>query len=87
MSPQDYTVGQRWISDAEPELGLGTLVKREHRTITFIFPASGESRIYASKNAPITRVLLQPGDVTESSDGQILKVESVREIDGLMLYV
>ncbi|MCP4126405.1 MAG: RNA polymerase-associated protein RapA, partial [Gammaproteobacteria bacterium] len=84
---QDYTVGQRWISDAEPELGLGTLVKREHRTITFIFPASGESRIYASKNAPITRVLLQPGDVTESSDGQILKVESVREIDGLMLYV
>ncbi len=87
MSPQNHTVGQRWISDAEPELGLGTLVKREQRTITFVFPASGESRIYATGNAPITRVLLQPGDITESSEGLILKVESVRERDGLLLYI
>jgi len=86
MSPTTYTIGQRWISDAEPELGLGTLVKQEARTISFIFMASGESRIYARDNAPITRVMLQPGDITESMDGLVFKVESVQVIGGLMLY-
>jgi len=86
MSPTTYTIGQRWISDAEPELGLGTLVKQDARTISFIFMASGESRIYARDNAPITRVMLQPGDITESMDGLVIKIESVQEIGGLMLY-
>jgi len=81
-----YTVGQRWISDAEPELGLGTLIKHEGRTITLLFPASGESRIYAMENAPVTRIMLQPGDITESRDGWILKVNSVRQENGLLVY-
>ncbi len=48
--------------------------------------ASGESRIYARDNAPITRVILQPGNITESMDGLVIKIESAQEIDGLMLY-
>jgi ATP-dependent helicase HepA len=86
IDPTTFTIGQRWISDAEPELGLGTLVRKEARTITLMFMASGESRIYAADNAPITRVILQPGDITESMDGWTLKVESAHEADGLMLY-
>ncbi len=87
MPTQNYTIGQRWISDAEPELGLGILVKREGRNISFVFPASGESRIYALGNAPLTRIMLQPGDITESRDGWSLKVESVRDNAGLLVYV
>lgn len=81
-----YIEGQRWISDAEPELGLGTLIKHEGRTISLLFPASGESRIYAIDNAPINRVILQPGDITEDKNGAILKIISSREESGLYFY-
>lgn len=86
MSTITYSVGQRWISDAEPELGLGTLIKHEGRTITLLFPASGESRIYARESAPVNRVILQPGDITESGDGWILNITSVRQESGLFIY-
>jgi ATP-dependent helicase HepA len=86
MSTIKYVEGQRWISDAEPELGLGTLIKHEGRTITLLFPASGESRIYAIDNAPVTRVVLQPGDITEDRDGTILKIVSARGENGLYVY-
>ncbi|MEJ2530010.1 MAG: hypothetical protein P8Z39_08080 [Gammaproteobacteria bacterium] len=87
MPSENYAIGQRWISDAEPELGLGILVKQEGRNINFIFPASGESRIYALENAPLTRIRLQAGDITESRDGWSLKVESVRDVAGILVYV
>jgi ATP-dependent helicase HepA len=86
MSNNTYIPGQRWISDAEPELGLGTLIKHEIRTITLLYPASGETRIYAKDNAPITRVTLQPGDITEDVHGSILKIVSVREDSGIYFY-
>ena len=47
-----YTLGQRWISDAEPDLGLGTIVEIETRQIEVIFPASGQKRRYAQATAP-----------------------------------
>lgn len=86
MPTMRYVEGQRWISDAEPELGLGTLLKHEGRTITLLFPASGETRIYAIDNAPVTRVILQPGDITEDNHGSVLKIVSVREESGLQFY-
>ncbi|MFB3100067.1 MAG: hypothetical protein ACE1ZM_01325, partial [Gammaproteobacteria bacterium] len=30
----DYIPGQRWISDAESRMGLGTVLSSEHRTVT-----------------------------------------------------
>ncbi len=38
-----FSLGQRWISDAESELGLGTIVSIEGRMLTLLFAASGES--------------------------------------------
>ncbi len=86
MSTTEYTLGQRWVSDAEPELGLGSLIQQEGRTITLFFPATGETRIYAAESAPITRVILQPGDITESVEGWILTITSVRQEHGLCIY-
>ena len=48
--------GQRWISDSEPELGLGSLLRLSTRTVTVVFPACGETREYALDNAPLRRV-------------------------------
>ena len=39
-----FTLGQRWISDTESELGLGTVVALDARMVTLLFPAIGENR-------------------------------------------
>ena len=84
---QNFIRGQRWISDTESELGLGTIAKVEGRNISVIFPASGERRVYAAHNAPLTRVKFVKGDKIPSQEERMLTVESVREDDGLMSYI
>ncbi|KAA9002645.1 RNA polymerase-associated protein RapA [Affinibrenneria salicis] len=81
-----FTLGQRWISDTESELGLGTVVALDTRMVTLLFPASGENRLYARNDAPITRVIFNPGDTVTSHEGWQLKVEDVREENGLLIY-
>ena len=84
---QTFTLGQRWISDTESELGLGIIAKIEGRTVTVLFPASGESRLYASHNAPLTRVSFNKGDTIPSQEGWKLTIESVSEEEGLLTYI
>ncbi|VEC93914.1 ATP-dependent helicase HepA [Salmonella enterica subsp. enterica] len=38
-----FTLGQRWISDTESELGLGTVVAMDARTVTLLFPSTGKT--------------------------------------------
>ena len=57
-----FTVGQRWVSQSEPKLGLGIITEFENRRVTISFPASSEVRTYASENAPISRVMYKSGD-------------------------
>ncbi|RKF14548.1 RNA polymerase-associated protein RapA [Alginatibacterium sediminis] len=82
-----FALGQRWISDSESELGLGTIVALEGRTISVLFPANGENRVYARQEAPITRVRFNPGDQVNSAEGWSLKVQDIEEVDGILLYV
>lgn len=42
-----FALGQRWISDTESDLGLGTVVALDARTVTLMFAASEENRVYA----------------------------------------
>ena len=53
-----YVLGQRFVSDAEPELGLGRVEHIEKRSPVLRFPASDTLRRYASGGAPIRRVAL-----------------------------
>ena len=46
-----FTLGQRWISDTESELGLGTVVAVDARTVTLLFPSTGENRLYARSDS------------------------------------
>lgn len=88
MAKQDnLALGQRWLSDTEAELGLGTIVLIETRTVTVLFPATGESRVYASQTAPLTRIKFAVDDTVKSHEGWELVVEHVEEIDGQLIYV
>ncbi|MBP2169748.1 ATP-dependent helicase HepA [Erwinia toletana] len=82
-----YTLGQRWISDTESELGLGTIVALDARMVTVLFPATGENRLYARNDSPITRVIFNPGDTVTSHEGWQLEVEEALSDKGLMTYV
>lgn len=82
-----FTLGQRWISDTESELGLGTVVAIDPRMVTLLFPATGENRLYARNDSPITRVMFNPGDTVTSHEGWELKVDEVKEENGLIAYV
>lgn len=74
-----FALGQRWISDTESDLGLGTVVALDARTVTLMFAASEENRVYASNDAPVTRVIFNVGDVVECQEGWSLRVEQVVE--------
>ncbi len=81
-----YQPGQRWISDSEAELGLGTILTEDGRLLTVLFPATGETRQYAQRNAPLTRVRFAPGDEITHYEGWKLTVQQVEEEDGLLCY-
>jgi len=83
---QEYVAGQRWISDTESDLGLGTILEVEHRQITVVFLATGDTRIYAKETAPLTRVAFQAGDSITSHEGWQLAVDAAIEEDGLLTY-
>lgn len=81
-----WTRGQRWVSDGEPELGLGIIRKSGDGRVEIVFPAAGETRIYAIDSAPLRRVRFMPGDRIKDHSGAETTVERVREERGLRIY-
>lgn len=81
-----FSKGQRWISDTEPDLGLGTIIDQNHRQITVVFLASGETRIYAKETAPLTRIRFAAGDTLTTHDNRSVTVEEALEEEGCLLY-
>lgn len=84
---QDYKLGQRWISDTESQMGLGTVMSIDARSVTIVFLATGETRIYSIQTAPLRRVSFGIGDIVQSHEGWSLRIESVREENGLFRYL
>jgi len=83
---QEFITGQRWICDADSQLGLGTVVAFDARTVTIEFLASGETRSYSIHSAPLTRVIFSVGDTVPSHAGWMLTVKSISEDNGLLSY-
>ncbi|MFK7828421.1 MAG: RNA polymerase-associated protein RapA [Congregibacter sp.] len=81
-----YSIGQRWLSHADSELGLGIIVEHEMRRVTVHFPAVEEERTYAIDNAPLTRVRLREGEAMTTRDGRTFTISAVHEDQGLLLY-
>ncbi|MBW7894444.1 MAG: RNA polymerase-associated protein RapA, partial [Opitutaceae bacterium] len=80
-------VGQRCLSEREPELGLGVVAAVEHARITVEFPATRERRIYATGTPVLQRVRFNPGDKVTTRSGTVLEIEEVVEETGLLTYV
>jgi len=86
MSSNIPIKGQRWVSDSEPELGLGIILKAEFGQVKVFFPAVGGVRNYALESAPLRRVQFAPGDRIKSHEGENLVVEAVENRGGLFVY-
>lgn len=84
--PQQYQPGQRWISDSEAELGLGTVLTCDGRLLTLLYPSTGETRQYSQRNAPLTRVRFVPGDEISHFEDWRMTVHEIEEKDGLLIY-
>ena len=82
-----FKPGQRFVSQLEPDLGLGTVAEIQGRTVKFNFPAVGQSRMYRADSAPVDRYVLQPGETAKSEKGTSFAVESTKDVDGLIVYV
>ncbi len=85
MSINVYVPGQRYHSNAEPELGLGTVMRVEGRAVQVVFTLSGIVRQYAQASAPLARAEFKVGDVVRV-DGEKLEITAVTEKSGLRLY-
>ncbi|MCR9103969.1 MAG: RNA polymerase-associated protein RapA [Gammaproteobacteria bacterium] len=83
----DYIIGQRWVSHADAQLGLGVVVDFEGRRVTLAFPAVGEERTYATDNAPLTRLRFKVGDLISTTEEVELVVSQVHEQNGLLMYI
>ncbi|MDQ7730890.1 RNA polymerase-associated protein RapA [Halomonas sp. SpR8] len=83
----DFSPGQRWISDGEAELGLGTVLNCDARSVTILFSASQETRTYNTRQAPLTRVMFGSGDRVLSADGWQIIVDDSKESGGLITYI
>jgi ATP-dependent helicase HepA len=78
--------GQRYMSETEPELGLGLVSDIADKQLTVLFRAADTQRTYGLKTAPLKRVLFQVGDKVKSREGVEFSVESFDEVDGLVVY-
>ncbi|MBA2650093.1 MAG: RNA polymerase-associated protein RapA [Legionella sp.] len=82
-----FTIGQRWISNTESQLGLGIITELNGRQVHISFPAAEEERIYSKDNAPLSRIIFKEGEEINTSTLTKLIVSGVQEEQGLLLYI
>lgn len=84
---KQFIIGQRWISESEPELGLGVIVEVEAKTVTCFFPAAKVDRRYGTQTAPLRRIRFVEGDEVKGQGGEVFIVESISETAGIVTYL
>jgi ATP-dependent helicase HepA len=82
----EFAIGQRFVSEAEPELGLGTINQVESKTIKIIFSGSHTERTYGTRGAPLKRVVFTVGDEITWLDGTKAVIEVVETINHVNFY-
>lgn len=87
MAHTEFVPGQRWISNTEAELGLGIVVECANRRVEISFPAAGDSRTYATDNAPLSRVCYEPDEQIRNDDGVLITIRERIEHNGCFIYL
>ena len=75
------------MSESEPELGLATVVHAGKGLVRVEFRSAGETRTYATEQAPLKRVRFRAGDKVRTRADQEFLVKEVIEQQGLLIYV
>ena len=75
----NFKIGQRYVSQSEPALGLGIVTEVQDRIVRISFPAVSDVRCYRSMGAPVDRFELSVGDTAKSEKGMSFTVESVKD--------
>ena len=86
MTVTDFAIGQRWVSNGEADLGLGIIKEIAGRRIEVVFPASGEQRIYAADNAPLSRVQYPVGDRVSTNEDVFFTITARHELNDCFIY-
>lgn len=89
IEPTDVPVfspGQRWLSENEPELGLGTVSSIDTRYVDILFSSKNESRRYAIYSAPLKRIIFKSGDAITDRSGGKYTITSVEDKGGELVY-
>lgn len=81
-----FVPGQRWLSETEPELGLGMVLSATPHQVTVVFRATGTTRVYSIESAPLKRVAFRVGETIRGEKEQEFQVSEVAEQNGLILY-
>ncbi|MEQ8546810.1 MAG: RNA polymerase-associated protein RapA [Cyclobacteriaceae bacterium] len=84
---ENFYPEQRWVSEGEPELGVGVVVEVNNNRVQVHFPDAGEKRQYALANAPLRRVIFKPGDKIVDKNKRPFIVERVQDTGELLLYI
>lgn len=83
-----FCIGQRWISEAEPELGLGRIAGFDNRFVDIEFSALKQRRKYSAASAPLRRIVFRAGETIEDKSGRKHRIISVNEnSSGFVEYV
>jgi ATP-dependent helicase HepA len=82
----EFATGQRWLSDTEPDLGLGLVSNTDQRSVTLEFTAIGESRRYAKDDAPLSRLILKPGDTFKLGNVEVEVLKVIPASIGTVIY-
>jgi ATP-dependent helicase HepA len=88
LTQPQFSPGQRWISTAEPELGLGTIVSCSNRRVEISFTTHAAKRLYAFDGAPLQRIIFAPGNTIAATDGKYHTVAAIETdpANGLVTY-
>ena len=82
----EFNIGQRWISHSETQLGLGIVTEAKSRRVKIMFPAVGESRIYAIDTAPLSRIVYSEGDIISNDQDLTITIQQCEEQESLYIY-
>lgn len=86
MAPR-FCIGQRWVSETEPELGLGKVTSCDNRYVQIEFSAHESTRKYAASSAPLRRITFRAGEIIENKEGKKHLVVAVNETqNGFIQY-
>ena len=77
-----WKANQRLLSQTEPELGLGLVVKVDIKngTLEVLYPEANSKRLYSLTRAPIRRFALQVGQKGFDANAKAFVVDGIEKV-------